>query len=64
MFLQFSGLVDVADKARIMRHNKVHFATVLGKELASLNKTIEEEVALGVIELNGDNNKKKLDKSK
>ena len=30
----------------------------------SLNETIDEEIKLAVIALNGDNNKKKLDKSK
>ena len=49
-----------------MRRNKNFFTTNLQKAEAaqSLNATILEEIALGVIQCNGDNNKKKLDKSK
>eukprot|EP00354_Favella_ehrenbergii_P004316 CAMPEP_0170469690 /NCGR_PEP_ID=MMETSP0123-20130129/12440_1 /TAXON_ID=182087 /ORGANISM="Favella ehrenbergii, Strain Fehren 1" /LENGTH=215 /DNA_ID=CAMNT_0010736651 /DNA_START=52 /DNA_END=699 /DNA_ORIENTATION=+ len=56
---------DVAEKAEIMRRNKKFMLELLQKAHAiSLNATIDEEIALGVIECNGDNNKKKLDKSK
>ena len=48
-----------------MRHNKQFMITTLGKaDLESLNVCIDEEMALGVIELNGSNNKKKLDSAK
>ena len=57
---------EVSDKSAKIRDNKNFMKAVLGKsdnEL-SLNAMIDEEIKLGVSNLNGKNNKKKLDKSK
>ncbi len=57
--------IDVADKSRIMKQNKAFMIASLGKDATlSLNAMIDEEIAKGVPRLNGDNNKKELDKSK
>ena len=64
-YLTFIFHSDVADKAVIMRKNKLFMIETLQKvDMASLNACIDLEIALGVIECNGDNNKKKLDSSK
>ena len=49
-----------------MRRNKNFFINNLQKaeQAQTLNATIDEEIALEVIQLNGENNKKKLDKAK
>ena len=56
---------DVADKSRIMKGNKTFMIATFGKDATlSLNAMIDEEIAKGIVGLNGDNNKKMLDKSK
>ena len=48
-----------------MRRNKAFMIQTFGKEnTLTLFAMIDEEIARGVIECNGDNNAKKLDKSK
>jgi len=48
-----------------MKRNKIFMIETLGKDQSiTLNGCIDEEMARQVIELNGDNNQKKCDKSK
>ena len=55
----------MADKSRIMTRNKAFMIESLEKDQSlTPNGMIDEEIARDVIQLNGENNKKKLDKSK
>ncbi len=48
-----------------MKENKAYMIANFGKDATlSLNAMIDEEIAKGVVRLNGENNKKELDKSK
>ena len=58
-------LIDVSEKSVIMKKNKAFMIDTFQKDAElSLNSMIDEEIALGVAVCNGDNNSKKLDKSK
>ena len=56
---------DVNEKSVIMKKNKAFMIANFQKDAElSLNGMIDEEIAQGVAECNGDNNSKKVDKSK
>jgi hypothetical protein len=73
MSMAFSGMIkildlivilDITTKAAVIRDNKEFYAKEQGMTGASLQEIIDHEIKTQVHLLNGDNNAKKLDKSK